>query len=90
VDRTALLRYLAETPLLTELCSRGGWPDPDTLRVEVVEQWPDRVLCNVRFEEVVMDAAGGAERVDCWGQCRVQLDPAGGVRHAEVVAGRRD
>jgi hypothetical protein len=86
-----LTEYLAATPLLVELCRRNGWPDPDTLRVEVVEQKSDHVLCNVRFEEVLMETAGGdTGRIDCWGQCLLHLDRSGQVTRAEVVAGRRD
>lgn len=91
MDQRALSDYLAATPLLAELCSRNGWPDADTLRVEVVEQKSDHVLCNVRFEEVVMETSGSAtERIDCWGQCLLHLDRAGQVTRAEVVAGQRD
>jgi len=91
VDRQALSEYLAGTPLLVELCDRNGWPDPDTLRVEVVERKPDHVLCNVRFEEVVVETSGAdAERIDRWGQCLLHLDRAGQVTRVEVVAGPRD
>jgi hypothetical protein len=91
VDRRALSEYLATTPLLVELCRRNGCPDPETLRVEIVEQKPDHVLCNVRFEEVSMEAASGdADRIECWGQCLLHLDRAGRVTRAEVVAAQRD
>jgi len=91
VDRQALSEYLTGTGLLAGLCRRNGWPDADTLRVEVVEQKGDQVLCNVRFEEVLMETAGGdADRVDCWGQCLLHLDRAGQVTRAELVAGQRD
>lgn len=91
MDRQALSEYLAGTGLLAGLCRRNGWPDADTLRVEIVEQKFDRVLCNVRFEEVLMEAADGdADRIDCWGQCLLHLDHAGQVTRAEVVAAQRD
>jgi hypothetical protein len=91
MDRQALVDYFAQAPMLVEFCRQNGWPDPDSVRVEVVDEKPDAVLCNVRFEEVVMESTGcAADRIDCWGQCRLHLDPAGRVTRAEVVAGQRD
>ena len=93
IDRSGAARvraYFAATPRLAELCNQNGWPDPETLAVEVVAQRPGELECNVAFEEVIMEGAGCiAGRLSCWGRYRLRLDPRGEVLDAELVAGSR-
>lgn len=89
MDRRRLEEYFAGTPRLAELCTQNGWPDPETLKVEVVGREGDRVLCSVSFEEVIMEGAGCvAGRIDCWGRYRVSEAPDGRI-DAELLAGSR-
>lgn len=89
MDRRTLHDYFARTPRLAELCTQNGWPDPETLRVEVVERDGEAVLCSVSFEEVIMEGAGCvAGRIDCWGRYRVRRAADGGIE-AQLLAGPR-
>ena len=86
----SLLRFFADAPSLTEICTQNGWPDPQTLRVVVLEQGASELLCEVAFEEVIMEGSGCcADRVGCWGQYRVQLDASGSIVRADAVVGPR-
>lgn len=89
MDRRSLEDYFARTPRLAELCTQNGWPDPETLRIEVLDREGDALLCSVTFEEVIMEGAGCvAGRIDCWGRYRVRPAADGGI-DAELVAGSR-
>jgi hypothetical protein len=82
MDKSAIDRYFAVTPAIAVLCSRNGWPDNDSLKVEVLEQGPDSALCGVSFEEILVEGAGCvAGRVPCWGRFRIQWDAAGRITH---------
>lgn len=69
MDTKPVIDFFSSTPRLAELCTQNGWPDNETLRIEVLEQCPGKVLCSVIFEEVIMEGAGcEAGRVPCWGR----------------------
>lgn len=85
MDSGVLKRYFGTTPVLAALCTQNGWPDEDTVKVEVLECTGDRVICTVAFEEIVMEGAGCiAGRVPCWGRFHVELDAKDQVIHAEL------
>ena len=72
-DHHALEDYFARTPRLSELCTQNGWPDPDTLTIDVIGRDGDAVLCSVSFDEVIMEGAGCmAGRMGCWGQYKAE------------------
>jgi len=80
MDKRAIDRYFAETTLLATLCSQNGWPDNDSLKVEVCEQTASGAVCSVTFEEILVEGAGCiAGRVPCWGRFRLEWDAAGRV-----------
>ena len=86
--------FFSTTPKLAELCSQNGWPDPDSLSIDVVEQiqtgFPDtsELLCAVTFDEVIMEGSGcEAGRIGCWGHYRVKLDQQGNVIEAALESG---
>ena len=81
----AVARFLRETPLLARFCSQNGWIDEDSLRFETCRLGADQWRVSVRFDEIVVKAAGCVgRRVPCFGWLRVRLDGAGQVREAEV------
>lgn len=81
MDSQPVIDFFQQTPRLAELCTQNGWPDPDTLRIDITEQHPGELLCDVSFDEVIMEGAGcEAGRVPCWGRYRVTVD------HSEVNA----
>ncbi|MHB8254032.1 MAG: hypothetical protein ACYDEV_10140 [Acidiferrobacter sp.] len=83
MDDLAIDRYFTQTPLLALLCSQNGWPDNDSLKVEVLERTSGTALCSVSFEEILVEGAGCvAGRVACWGRFRVEWDAAGCVTRA--------
>lgn len=85
-----LLDFFAGTSSLTAICTQNGWPDPETLRVNVLEQGPNELLCEVAFEEVIMEGSGCcAGRIECWGKYRVHLDASGSIIKADAVVGPR-
>ena len=89
MDQKSLLDFFATTPRLAELCTQNGWPDPDSLKVSVIENQPDEALCSVSFDEVVMEGSGcEAGRVPCWGKIRLKLTPEGSVATAEIESGK--
>lgn len=89
MDQKSLTDFFATTPKLAELCSQNGWPDPDSLKVSVIENKPDEALCAVSFDEVVMEGSGcEAGRVGCWGKIRVKLNPQGEPIAAEIESGK--
>ena len=47
VNTEKLSAFFAETPLLSRLCTQNGWPDGETLRLEVLEDRCGEVLCSV-------------------------------------------
>jgi len=90
MDSESLLNFFAGTPGLMAICTQNGWPDPETLRVEILEQGGSELLCAVAFQEVIMEGSGCcAGRIDCWGKYRVKLDAAGSITRAEAVVGMR-
>ena len=77
---TQIRDYFAQTPDLAALCTQNGWPDNDSLHVEIVEQAGMWARCAVSFDEILTEGAGCvAGRVRCWGRFRVELDAAGYV-----------
>ncbi len=84
MDQSAIDRFFVQTPLLASLCTQNGWPDSDSLKVEVLERTVAGVVCAVSFDEILVEGAGCvAGRVPCWGRFRLDVDPAGQVVHAE-------
>lgn len=84
MDQSALDRFFIQTPMLASLCTQNGWPDSDSLKVQVVERTGDGVVCTVSFDEILVEGAGCvAGRVPCWGRFRLDVDSAGQVVHAE-------
>ena len=85
---TAIERFFAATPRIAELCTQNGWPDPETLRVEIVERSGNEVVCAVSFEEVAMEGSGCvAGRLGCWGRYRLRVNAQGEVETADLLAG---
>jgi hypothetical protein len=75
MDMKAINDFFQTTPRLAELCTQNGWPDPQSLQVDLLEQIPGEILCSVSFDEVVMEGAGcEAGRVPCWGRYRVKVN----------------
>lgn len=88
MDQKSLSNFFAATPRLAELCTQNGWPDPDSLKVSVIEDRPGEALCTVSFDEVVMEGSGcEAGRVACWGKIRLRLTPEGHIAAAEIESG---
>jgi hypothetical protein len=84
----AVRDYFATTPHLAELCSQNGWPEPESLRVEILKQTPTEVVCAVRFNEVIMEGAGcEAGRLACWGRYRLTFDTQGKVLSSTLEMG---
>ena len=86
--------FFAKTPKLAELCSQNGWPDPDSLNIDVVDHkhtgpaGASELLCAVTFDEVIMEGSGcEAGRIACWGRYRVKLDQQGNVVEAALESG---
>lgn len=89
MDQKSLLDFFAATPRLAELCTQNGWPDPDSFKVNVIENKPDEALCAVSFDEVVMEGSGcEAGRVPCWGKIRLRSTPEGTVAVIEIESGK--
>ncbi len=84
MDQAAIDRFFVQTPMLASLCTQNGWPDSESLKVQVLERTAAGVVCAVSFDEILMEGAGCvAGRVPCWGRFRLDLDSAGQVVHAE-------
>lgn len=76
MDMKSVDNFFQTTPRLTELCTQNGWPDPQSLHVDLLAQTADELSCSVTFDEVIMEGAGcEAGRVPCWGRYRVKLNP---------------
>lgn len=91
MNTKAIEDFFAHTPSLVQLTTQNGWPDPASLRIEVLAQQGETVLCSVHFDEVVMEGAGCvADRVACWGRYRLRVNGAGEVVAAALEAGARD
>lgn len=89
MDQKSLLDFFAATPRLAELCTQNGWPDPNSLKVSVIENKPDEAMCAVSFDEVVMEGSGcEAGRVPCWGKIRLRFTPEGNVAVTEIESGK--
>ena len=90
MDSDSLLNFFVFAADLTAICTQNGWPDPESLHVEILEQRAGELLCAVAFEEVIMEGSGCcAGRIGCWGKYRVELDVTGNIARAEAVAGTR-
>lgn len=84
MDDARIQQFFETSNQLAQLCQQNGWPDNETLRVEVAHDAHGSALCSVSFEEIVMEGAGCvAGRLGRWGQFRVSLDDHGNVRTAE-------
>ncbi len=84
--KTALHDYFAHTPDIAVLCTQNGWPDNDSLRIDVLDEAPGMARCAVSFDEILTGGAGCvAGRVRCWGRFRVELGADG-----RVVAATRE
>lgn len=86
--------FFSKTPALTELCHQNGWPDPDSLSIDILSQGyadsaaSSELLCAVNFDEVIMEGSGcEAGRIACWGRYRVKLDQQGNVMEAALESG---
>ncbi|MFP5345220.1 MAG: hypothetical protein ACLGGU_06305 [Gammaproteobacteria bacterium] len=90
MDKAELTEFFLRTPRLAELCTQGGWPASESLKLDVMQQRGEEVVCDVRFDEVIMEGSGcEAGRVPCWGQFRLRLDEGGKVAAAELMEGGR-
>ncbi|MCL5669484.1 MAG: hypothetical protein M1392_05860 [Gammaproteobacteria bacterium] len=90
MDKAELTEFFQRTPRLAELCTQGGWPAPESLKLDIVQQQGAEVVCDVRFDEVIMEGSGcEAGRTPCWGQFRLRLDERGKVAAAELIEGAR-
>ena len=90
MDRTSLHEFFAASSRVAQLCTQNGWPDPETVRIEVLEEDDTQALCAIQFDEVIMEGSGcEAGRVTCWGRFRVRLDGSGKVVGAEIESGDR-
>ncbi|MHB1943034.1 MAG: hypothetical protein ACYCP0_08260 [Acidiferrobacteraceae bacterium] len=77
------MQFFETSPQLAALCQQNGWPDADTLQVEVGPPGAGGTLCSVSFEEIVMEGSGCvAGRLARWGQFLVQVDMEGNVHEA--------
>ena len=91
MDQTSLQEFFSACSGITQLCAQNGWPDPASMRIEVLEEDDRQVLCAVKFDEVIMEGSGcEAGRVACWGRFRVRLDARGRVVGAELETGGRE
>ncbi len=87
----AIVEFFQQTPALARLCSQNGWPDSDSLQVEILKEDAGTVFCNVTFDEILMEGAGCvAGRVSCWGRYRLRLDATGRVIDARLMAGEAE
>lgn len=86
MDKREVKEFFAKNNCLAQLCTQNGWPDTDTLQVNITETTPSELSCTVSFEEILMEGSGCvAGRIDCWGDFRISLDRRGeisGVRRA--------
>ncbi|MDO9372467.1 MAG: hypothetical protein Q7U07_07765 [Gammaproteobacteria bacterium] len=91
MNQTSLQEFFSGTAALAPLCTQNGWPDPASMRIELLEEDDRQALCAVRFDEVIMEGSGcEAGRVACWGRFRVRLDARGRVVRAELETGGRE
>lgn len=78
--------FVRRSPVLARFCSQNGWIDEASLEYEVRSRDPDSVLLAVRFDEIVVKAAGCVgRRIPCFGVLRLRLDETGKVREAETL-----
>ncbi len=81
-----IVEYFETSRELAMLCRQNGWPDADTLKVQVGPDEAGGRRCSVSFEEILMEGSGCvAGRLERWGQFIVRLDADGNVRAAEIV-----
>ena len=81
-----LRAYLTTCRELAELCTQNGWPDDQTLTLDLLERGPDYLVAAVTFEEVIMEGSGCvAGTVPCYGRVRAELAADGSVRRLEVL-----
>ncbi|MDP1708915.1 MAG: hypothetical protein Q8L89_07630 [Gammaproteobacteria bacterium] len=80
--------YFSSSAEIARLCTQNGWPDPASMRVEVLEETPAQIVCAVTFDEVIMEGSGcEAARVACWGRFHLRLDGQGEVMGVELAGG---
>ena len=91
MDKTSLHEFFSASAGVTHLCTQNGWPDPNSMRIEVLEVTDRHALCAVNFDEVIMEGSGcEAGRVACWGRFRVRLDARGRAVGAELETGGKE
>jgi len=63
---------------LEKLCERGGWPDGETLQIDVCSQSGGEMIADIYFEEVIqeMSECTPTRNVRC-GQFSLILNPDG-------------
>jgi len=74
----ALLEWVDKNARLEKLCQRGGWPDGETLRIEVCSRTGSEMIADIYFEEVIQEMS---ECVPCrdvrCGQFAITFDAEG-------------
>ncbi len=80
--------YLLNCREISRLCTQNGWPDNDTLEIEVLERKGSEAIVTVNFEEILMQGSGcEAGRVRCFGKLRLPLSSSGDVEGMEILLG---
>ena len=78
--------FVRRSPVLARFCSQNGWIDEASLEYEVRVREPGSVVLAIRFDEIVVKAAGCVgRRIPCFGLLRLRLGEAGEVRAAEAL-----
>jgi len=74
----ALLAWVDTHAGLERLCQRGGWPDGETLRIDVCKKEASEWMVDIYFEEVIqeMSECAPCRDVRC-GQFIITFDDAG-------------
>jgi hypothetical protein len=73
-----LLAWVDANAGLEKLCLRGGWPDPETIRIEPVGQKGAEQIVDIYFTEAVREMSEcDPVREERCGQFAISFDPAG-------------
>lgn len=85
-----LTTFFQKTPLVAALCEHGGWPDTETLDLQIDRSEDTKrgqtVFCHVTVQEILMLGCGGiGERVSHRASFLLHLDDAGQVREAQIL-----
>lgn len=85
-----LTTFFQKTPLVAALCEHGGWPDTETLDLQIDRSEDTKrgqtVFCHVTVQEILMLGCGGiGERVPHRASFLLHLDDAGQVREAQIL-----